>query len=69
MRSEIKGFETIVPGILSEICEDPTYANPIYARFSVLRKLNGGLYFTAQLNEKYPESVKSICVFYSESLI
>ena len=26
MRSEIKGFGTIVPEILSEICEDPTYA-------------------------------------------
>ena len=26
MRNEIKGFGTIVPEILSEICEDPTYA-------------------------------------------
>ena len=28
MRSQIKGFGTIVREILSEICEDPTYANP-----------------------------------------
>ena len=26
MRSEMKGFERIAPEILSEICEDPTYA-------------------------------------------
>ena len=26
MRREIKGFGTIAPEILSEICEDPTYA-------------------------------------------
>ena len=26
MRNDIKGFGTIVPKILSEICEDPTYA-------------------------------------------
>ena len=32
MRSEIKGFGTIVREILSEICEDPTYA-----RFTVHR--------------------------------
>ena len=31
MRSEIKGFGTIAREILSEICEDPTYANPTYA--------------------------------------
>ena len=31
MHSEIKGFRTIVREILSEICEDPTYA-----RFTVL---------------------------------
>ena len=36
MRSEIKGFGTIVREMLSEICEDPTYANPTYARFTVL---------------------------------
>ena len=35
MRSEIKGFGSIVPEILSEICGDPTYANPTYARFTV----------------------------------
>ena len=35
MRSEIKGFETIVSEILSETCEDPTYTNPTYARFTV----------------------------------
>ena len=37
MRSEIKGFETIVREISSEIREDPTYANPTYARFTVRR--------------------------------
>ena len=37
MRSEIKGFGTIVREILSEICEDPTYANPTYARFTVVK--------------------------------
>ena len=37
MRSEIKGFGTIVREILSEISEDPTYANPTYARFTVVR--------------------------------
>ena len=35
MRREIKGFGTIVPEILSEICEDPRYAIPTYARFTV----------------------------------
>ena len=35
MRSEIKGFGTIVREILSEICEDPTDANPTHARFTV----------------------------------
>ena len=35
MRSEIKGFGAIAPEILSEIWEDPTYANPTYARFTV----------------------------------
>ena len=34
-RSEINGFGTIVREILSEICEDPTYANPTYAWFTV----------------------------------
>ena len=37
MRSKIKEFGTIVPKILSKICEDPTYANPTYARFTVLQ--------------------------------
>ena len=42
MRSEIKGFGKIVLEIISEICEKPTYANPIYARFTVyaLQSLN-----------------------------
>ena len=40
MRSEIKGFGTIVPKILLEMCEDPTYANPTYARFSVIGYLS-----------------------------
>ena len=35
MRSKVKGFGSIVPEILSEICEDPTYA-----RFSVLHNYN-----------------------------
>ena len=35
MRSEMKGFGTIVREILSEICVDPTYAGPTYARFTV----------------------------------
>ena len=35
MRSEIKRFGTIVSEILSEICEDPTYTSPTYARFTV----------------------------------
>ena len=34
MRSETKGFGTIVPEILSEVCEDPTYANSTYATFT-----------------------------------
>ena len=38
IRSEIKGFGLIVPEILSEICEDPTYASPTYARVTVLSK-------------------------------
>ena len=42
MRSEIKGFGTIVPEILSEICEDPTYANPTYARFTVIQPVRSG---------------------------
>ena len=33
MRSEIKKFETILLEILCEICEDPTYASPNYARY------------------------------------
>ena len=36
MRSEIKGFGKIVSDILSEICEDPTYTSPTYARFTVV---------------------------------
>ena len=35
MRIEINGFGTIVREILSEICEDPTYESPTYARFTV----------------------------------
>ena len=35
MRSKMKKFGTIVPEILSEICEDLTYVNPTYARFTV----------------------------------
>ena len=34
MRSEIKGFGTIVPEILSEICEDLIHASPTYLRFN-----------------------------------
>ena len=40
MRSEIKEFGTIVREIVSEICEDPTYANPTYARFTVYASTN-----------------------------
>ena len=36
MRSEIKWFGTNVRQISSEICGEPTYANPTYARFTVL---------------------------------
>ena len=38
MRSKVKGIGTIVREILSEICENPTYANPTYARFTVRLK-------------------------------
>ena len=39
MRSKMKGFETILLEILSEICEDPAYASPTYARFTVIHIL------------------------------
>ena len=35
MRSELKGFGTTAPEILSEICENTTYANLTHARFTV----------------------------------
>ena len=38
MRSEIKGFGTIVSEILSEICEDPTYARfTVYSQKTMIR--------------------------------
>ena len=36
IHSDIKGFVTIVREISFEICEDPTYATPTYARFTVV---------------------------------
>ena len=48
-RREIKGFGTIAPEILSEICEDPTYASPTYARFTEDSN------FSAKLDPTYPE--------------
>ena len=43
-RSEIKGFGTIVPEILSEICEYPTDA-----KFSVLLQMQMQLYLKANV--------------------
>ena len=37
MRSEMKGFGTIVPEILSEICKDPTYARLTVLIFDLFR--------------------------------
>ena len=42
MRSDIKGFGTIVSEIYA-ICGDPTYASPTYARFTVIRIFFCGL--------------------------
>ena len=44
MRNEIKGFGTIVFEILSEICEDPIYASPTHARFTVSRTKHFGAF-------------------------
>ena len=35
MRGKIKGFGTIVPEILCEICEDPTYARSTVLRLAL----------------------------------
>ena len=50
MRREIEGYGKIAPEILSDMCNDPTYANasPTYARFTVVGSL---VYYWGSVND------------------
>ena len=60
MRSEIKGFGTIVHEILSGICEDPTYVSPTFARFTVFTVSRDGI---LSLRVKFTRSLSGVIQF------
>ena len=57
MRSEIKEFGTIVAEISSDICENPTYANPSYARFTVVIWIESNFFSIPTLIPKLPRNL------------